>query len=167
MMQREDNNTINRAVFTWLSKRIGFGFGFGFTTPFGWLEYLLWFWFYDSQVKTALIGTEVNMHQFKCLLNTVVDPGKGPKPSLNIFRPKWWPKKKKKNYYETAFAEHKVTTSSTAISSRFGSTTEQFNICLWCKMLDAESHLNAMLREVANQKNKLFKHDAGWKCLII
>ena len=48
-----------------------------------------------------------------------------------------------------------------------GSTTEQFNICLWCKMLDAESHLNAMLREVANQKNKLFKHDAGWKCLII
>ena len=32
----------------------GFGFGFGFTTPFGWLVYLLWFWFYDSQVKTAL-----------------------------------------------------------------------------------------------------------------
>ena len=29
-------------------------FGFGFTTPFGWLVYLLWFWFYDSQVKTAL-----------------------------------------------------------------------------------------------------------------
>ena len=46
-------NTI-RAVFTWLSKGIGFGFGFGFTTPFGWLVYLLWFWFYDSQVKTAL-----------------------------------------------------------------------------------------------------------------
>ena len=44
----------NRAVFTWLSKGIGFGFGFGFTTPFGWLVYLLWFWFYDSQVKTAL-----------------------------------------------------------------------------------------------------------------
>ena len=22
--------------------------------PFGWLVYLLWFWFYDSQVKTAL-----------------------------------------------------------------------------------------------------------------
>ena len=44
-----------RAVFTWLSKGIGFGFGFGFTTPFGWLVYLLWFWFYDSQVKTALI----------------------------------------------------------------------------------------------------------------
>ena len=43
-----------RAVFTWLSKGIGFGFGFGFTTPFGWLVYLLWFWFYDSQVKTAL-----------------------------------------------------------------------------------------------------------------
>ena len=41
-----------RAVFTWLSK--GIGFGFGFTTPFGWLVYLLWFWFYDSQVKTAL-----------------------------------------------------------------------------------------------------------------
>ena len=39
-----------RAVFTWLSK----GIGFGFTTPFGWLVYLLWFWFYDSQVKTAL-----------------------------------------------------------------------------------------------------------------
>ena len=34
-------------------------------------------------------------------------------------------------------------------------------------MLDAESHLNAMLREVANHKNKLFKHDAGWKRLII
>ena len=45
-----------RAVFTWLSKGIGFGFGFGFTTPFGWLVYLLWFWFYDSQVKTALIS---------------------------------------------------------------------------------------------------------------
>ena len=44
-----------RAVFTWLSKVIGFGFGF--TTPFGWLVYLLWFWFYDSQVKTALSGT--------------------------------------------------------------------------------------------------------------
>ena len=44
-----------RAVFTWLSKVIGFGFGFGFTTPFGWLVYLLWFWFYDSQVKTALL----------------------------------------------------------------------------------------------------------------
>ena len=44
-----------RAVFTWLSKGIGFGFGFGFTTPFGWLVYLLWFWFYDSQVKTALM----------------------------------------------------------------------------------------------------------------
>ena len=42
-----------RAVFTWLSK--GIGFGFGFTTPFGWLVYLLWFWFYDSQVKTALL----------------------------------------------------------------------------------------------------------------
>ena len=41
-----------RAVSTWLSK--GIGFGFGFTTPFGWLVYLLWFWFYDSQVKTAL-----------------------------------------------------------------------------------------------------------------
>ena len=45
---------LGRAVFTWLSKGIGFGFGFGFTTPFGWLVYLLWFWFYDSQVKTAL-----------------------------------------------------------------------------------------------------------------
>ena len=33
---------------------IGFGFGFGFTTSFGWLVYLLWFWFYDSQMKTAL-----------------------------------------------------------------------------------------------------------------
>ena len=39
-----------------LDCRIGivFGFGFGFTTSFGWLVYLLWFWFYDSQVKTAL-----------------------------------------------------------------------------------------------------------------
>ena len=44
---------LHRAVFTWLSK--GIGFGFGFTTPFGWLVYLLWFWFYDSQVKTALL----------------------------------------------------------------------------------------------------------------
>ena len=43
-----------RAVSTWLSKGIGFGFGFGFTTPFGWLVHLLWFWFYDSQAKTAL-----------------------------------------------------------------------------------------------------------------
>ena len=25
--------------------------------PFGWLVYLLWFWFYDSQVKTALVYT--------------------------------------------------------------------------------------------------------------
>ena len=32
------------------------------------------------------------MHQFKCLLNTVVDPGEGTKPSMNIFQPKWWPK---------------------------------------------------------------------------
>ena len=32
------------------------GIGFGFTTPFGWLVYLLWFWFYDSQVKTALMS---------------------------------------------------------------------------------------------------------------
>ena len=46
--------SVDRAVFTWLSKGIGFGFGFGFTTPFGWLVYLLWFLFYDSQVKTAL-----------------------------------------------------------------------------------------------------------------
>ena len=47
-----------RAVFTWLSK--GIGFGFGFTTPFGWLVYLLWFWFYDSQVKTALLNIDYN-----------------------------------------------------------------------------------------------------------
>ena len=46
-------NFLDRAVFTWLSK--GIGFGFGFTTPFGWLVYLLWFWFYDSQVKTTLM----------------------------------------------------------------------------------------------------------------
>ena len=44
-----------RAVFTLLSK----GIGFGFTTPFGWLVYLLWFWFYDSQVKTALFQKEL------------------------------------------------------------------------------------------------------------
>ena len=31
-------------------------FGSGFTTPFGWLVYLLWFWFYDSQVKTTLMN---------------------------------------------------------------------------------------------------------------
>ena len=36
-------------------ERDWFWFGFGFTTPFAWLVYLLWFWFYDSQVKTALI----------------------------------------------------------------------------------------------------------------
>ena len=51
---------LNRAVFTWLSKGIAFGFCFGFTTPFGWLVYLLWFWFYDSQVKTALLS-ETNL----------------------------------------------------------------------------------------------------------
>ena len=51
----------DRAVFTWLSKGIGFGFGFGFTTPFGWLVYLLWFWFYDSQVKTALALSNVSI----------------------------------------------------------------------------------------------------------
>ena len=55
-----------RAVFTWLSKGIGFGFGFGFTTPFGWLVYLLWFWFYDSQVKTALIFTAIISTQLLC-----------------------------------------------------------------------------------------------------
>ena len=49
-----DSGLVFRAVFTWLSKGIGFGFGFGFTTSFGWLVDLLWFWFYDSQVKTAL-----------------------------------------------------------------------------------------------------------------
>ena len=43
-----------------MSKGIGFGFGFGFTTPFGWLVYLLWFWFYDSQVKTALMAQNCN-----------------------------------------------------------------------------------------------------------
>ena len=44
----------NRAVSLDCRIGIGFGFGFGFTTSFGWLVYLLWFWFYDSQVKTAL-----------------------------------------------------------------------------------------------------------------
>ena len=33
----------------------------------------------------SIIGTEVNMHQFKCLLNTVVDPGEGPKPKPSLF----------------------------------------------------------------------------------
>lgn len=91
------------------------------------------------------------------------DPREGPKPSL-FFNQNDGPRKKN---YKTPFPENKVRMSSTPISSRSGSTTEQFNICLWCKMLDAESHLNAMLREVTNQKNKLFKHDAGWKSLII
>ena len=50
----EQNMIHYRAVFTWLSKGIDFGFGFGFTTPFAWLVYLLWFWFYDSQVKNAI-----------------------------------------------------------------------------------------------------------------
>ena len=90
---------------------------------------------------------------------------RGEAQALIVFQPKWWPKIEK--IYETPFLEHKVRMSSTPITSRSGSITEQFNICLWCKMLDSESHLNAMLREVANQKNKLFKHDAGWKCLII
>ena len=58
---------MHRAVFTWLSKGIGFGFGFGFTTPFGWLVYLLWFWFYDSQVKTALITTYSAVQKFHYL----------------------------------------------------------------------------------------------------
>ena len=60
-----------RAVFTWLSKVIGFGFGFGFTTPFGWLVYLLWFWFYDSQVKTALFTT--NQSLFSTQMRLVVN----------------------------------------------------------------------------------------------
>ena len=34
---------------------------FYFTTPFGWLVYFLWFWFYDSQVKTALLASSVNI----------------------------------------------------------------------------------------------------------
>ena len=55
----------DRAVFTWLSKGIGFGFGFGFTTPFGWLVYLLWFWFYDSQVKTALFTSSFLFSRLK------------------------------------------------------------------------------------------------------
>ena len=54
-----------RAVFTWLSKGIGFGFGFGFTTPFGWLVYLLWFWFYDSQVKTALTAMNALLSKYE------------------------------------------------------------------------------------------------------
>ena len=53
-----------RAVFTWLLKGIGFGFGFGFTMPFGWLVYLLWFWFYDSQVKTALFFKQLSQPAF-------------------------------------------------------------------------------------------------------
>ena len=44
---------------------IGFGFGFGFTTSFGWLVYLLWFWFYDSQVKTALY-MKIHKHVITC-----------------------------------------------------------------------------------------------------
>ena len=48
-------------------KGIGFGFGFGFTTPFGWLVYLLWFWFYDSQVKTALY---IYLHEFASFFAT-------------------------------------------------------------------------------------------------
>jgi len=37
----------------------GFGFGFGFTTVGDWLsgligKLLVWFWFYDTQLKTAL-----------------------------------------------------------------------------------------------------------------
>ena len=55
--RRQRNSKCVRAVFTWLSK--GIGFGFGFTTPFGWLVYLLWFWFYDSQVKTALCKQQI------------------------------------------------------------------------------------------------------------
>ena len=47
---------------------IGFGFGFGFTTPFGWLVYLLWFWFYDSQVKTALTGYVLYIYIFQSWL---------------------------------------------------------------------------------------------------
>ena len=54
LLQHGPKTWLIRAFFTWLSKGIGFGFGFGFTKPFGWLVYLLWFWFYDSQVKTAL-----------------------------------------------------------------------------------------------------------------
>ena len=42
-------------------ERDWFGFGFGFTTPFGWLVYLLWFWFYDSQVKTALFTSLIDL----------------------------------------------------------------------------------------------------------
>ena len=43
------------------------GFGFGFTTPFGWLVYLLWFWKYDSQVKTALSSfTFPHIRSFSC-----------------------------------------------------------------------------------------------------
>ena len=52
-----------RTVFTWLLK--GIGFGFGFTTPFGWLVYLLWFWFYNSQVKTPLNNSRKNL-KLKC-----------------------------------------------------------------------------------------------------
>ena len=47
----------------------------GFTTPFGWLVYLLWFWFYDSQVKTALL--EVVKSKDDCLEETS-KPNKGP-----------------------------------------------------------------------------------------
>ena len=47
------------------------GFGFGFTTPFGWLVYLLWFWFYDSQVKTALFQNCVLLWRLRSFLYTL------------------------------------------------------------------------------------------------
>ena len=83
-----------RAVFTWLSKGIGFGFGFGFTTPFGWLVYLLSFWFYDSQVKTALI---VNSIPFSlsftvseiCLLHEVASSELYCFPDNSSFKTSW------------------------------------------------------------------------------
>ena len=49
---------------------IGFGFSFGFTTSFGWLVYLLWFWFYDSQVKTALKWSDYDKYFFSCKSGT-------------------------------------------------------------------------------------------------
>ena len=83
--------------------------------------------------------------------------------ALIVFQPKWWPEKKKKLWDPFPWKQGKDEQHPHFLKG----LDPPLNNLKWCKMLDAESHLNAMLREVANQKNKLFKHDARWKCLII
>ena len=67
---------VNRAVFTWLSK--GIGFGFGFTTPFGWLVYLLWFFVLrqSSENRSRIFTCIYSIYQPHTEKNLLISPQK-------------------------------------------------------------------------------------------